>query len=297
MSASSFDFQNFVDIRKSPTSRRTRLGGFGEYAFSEDVRVLKTLAYARPVRLAAEASVRAFKAWNRSDLLGSAVRVGPRQYPRIHELLAECAQELHIAMPTLYVSQNNAQINAGTYGTENDSFILLNSLTVDRLTDDELRFVIGHECGHIQNSHVTYQTALHFLTQASGVFVGWIVTPATLALRAWSRRAEITCDRAGAICCRDADVALRTLVKMAGGTEKMLEQIDIDDYLGQLEDIRGSGVGRVSEYLRSHPYLPKRVRAMQLFAESDYFRRHVSEAGGRPLSDIDREVKELVSVL
>jgi Zn-dependent protease with chaperone function len=297
MSAQTFDFQSFIDLRKSPTSRRTQLGGFGEYAFSEDVRVLRTLAYARPVRLAVEASVRAFKAWSRSDLLGSSVRVSPRQFPRVYDITAECAQELHIPMPTVYISQNNATINAGTYGTENDSFILINSLTVDRLSDDELRFVIGHECGHIQNSHVTYSTALHFLTHATGMFLSWIVTPATLALRAWSRRAEITCDRAGMICCKDAEVGLRTLVKLAGGTERMLEQIDIEDYLRQLDDIRNSGLGRISEYLLSHPYLPKRVRALQLFAESDYFLRHVGQAGGRPLPDVDRDVKALISVL
>ena len=30
--------------------------------------------------------------------------------------------------------------------------------------DEELRFVIGHECGHIHNDHAVYVTALHYLT-------------------------------------------------------------------------------------------------------------------------------------
>lgn len=291
-----FDFQRYIEIKKNPSARRTSQGGFGEYAFSGDVRVLKTLSYARPVRLAVEASVRAFKAWSRSDLLGSSVRVGPRQFPRLHAIVADCSQKLHIPMPTIYVTQNFGSINAGTYGTESDSFILVHSATVDRLSDEELRFVIGHECGHIQNSHVTYGTALHFLTHMSGAFLKGIVTPATIALKSWSRRAEITCDRAGLLCVGDPDVAITTMVKLAAGSQAMVDQIDVETYLSQLDDLR-TGMGRVSEYFLSHPYLPKRVRALQLFAASDYFHQMVGKPGGTPMTEVDRAVEQIVSVL
>ena len=56
-------------------------------------------------------------------------------------------------------------LNAGTYGTNEESFIVVHSALVDAYTDEELRFVIGHECGHIHNSHVVYLTTLHFLTR------------------------------------------------------------------------------------------------------------------------------------
>jgi Zn-dependent protease with chaperone function len=292
----SFDFQHYVDTRKTPGSRRTAQGGFGEYIFTGDYRVLRSLSYAQPVRLACEASVRAFKTWRKADILGSAVRVGPRQFPRLHDIVTECAQELHIPVPTTYVTQNFGSINAGTFGTETDSFIVINSATVDRLTDDELRFVIGHECGHIQNSHVTYHTALNFLTHVSSIFVRWIVTPARIALMGWSRRGEITCDRAGLICCRDLKVATTTMVKLAGGSQALVDKIDVDTYLNQLDELR-DGIGRFSEYFQSHPYLPKRLKALQIFAESEYYRRMINESGGRTMVDVDREVEAIVSVL
>lgn len=291
-----FDFQHYVATQKDPHAKRSAVGGFGEYAFSGDVRVLRSLAYARPVRLAVEASVRAFKAFSRADLLGSSVRVGPRQFPRLHDIVADCTHVLHIPMPTTYVGQNFASLNAATFGTESDSFILVNSATVDRLNDAQLKFVLGHECGHIQNSHVTYSTALHFLTNASAVFVRWIVTPASIALKGWSRRAEITCDRAGLLCCGNLEEATRTMIMLAGGAQSLVEEVDVEAYLRQLDDL-GKGLGRVSEYFHSHPYLPKRVRALQLFAESEYYRRHIGLEGGRPLAEIDREVEALVSVL
>lgn len=294
--STAFDFQRYIEVRKDPSRRRSPVGGFGEYAYSADLRVLQSLSYAKPVRLAVEASVRAFKSWRKSDILGSSVRVSARQFPRLHRIVAECAEELHIPVPTTYVTKNFAAINAVTFGTESDSFILINSATVDRLSDEELRFVIGHECGHIQNSHVTYHTALYFLTHMTGIFLKWVVTPARLALMGWSRRAEITCDRAGVVCCGDVDVGIQTLVKLAVGSQALVDEIDLESYLHQIEDIR-DGYGRVSEYMMSHPYLPKRVKALQHFAESEYYRQRRQQKGGISLADVDRKVDAVISVL
>ncbi len=291
-----FDFQHYVDTRKSPNSRRKMKGGFGEYIYAGDYRVMRSLSMAAPVRLASEASVRAFKAWRKSDVLGQSIQVSARQFPRLHSIVAECAQELHIPIPTVYVTQNFAFINAHTFGTESDSFIVVNSATVDRLSDTELRFVIGHECGHIQNSHVTYSTALHFLSNMTGAMVKWAITPARVALMGWSRRAEITCDRAGLLCCRDLDVATKTMVKLAVGSQALANEVNIETYLEQVEEIR-QGIGRFSEYFLSHPYLPKRLKALHLFSESEYYQRQIGHSGGKNLADIDRDVDTLVSVL
>lgn len=290
-----FDFQRYVDVRRDRAPNRDERG-YGAYAYATDLRVLRTLSYARPVRVAAEATVRAFKAWSQSDLLGQSVRVGPRQFPELHRMVSECAEILNIPVPTVYVYQNFGAINAATFGTETDSFILINSATVDRLSPDELRFVIGHECGHIQNSHVTWMTALHFLTNVGGMVVKGVAMPATIALRNWSRAAEITCDRAGLLCVGDVDTAVATMVRLAVGSENLAGEINLDEYLEQLEGIR-KGIGRVSEFFMTHPYLPKRVKALRLFAESEYYRSRFDGEGGRPMHEIDRDVDAIVRVL
>ena len=52
-------------------------------------------------------------------------------------------------------------MNAMTFGTNDDAFILVHSALVDHFDDEELLSVIGHECGHIHNDHVVYLTTLH----------------------------------------------------------------------------------------------------------------------------------------
>ena len=68
------------------------------------------------------------------------------------------------------------------------------------------------------------------------MFLRWSVKPAVLALNGWARRAEITCDRAGLICTRDVDVSIGCLVKLALGSHKLYSDVNIDEYLAQLDE-------------------------------------------------------------
>ncbi len=296
MSAHDFDFLEYINRRKAPESGREEKTGFGEYAFAGDLRVLRRLDSARPVRLVVEATVRFWKAIQKSELLGSSVKVSRRQFPQLHNLVVDCAKTLDIALPNVYVSQNLTSLNAGTYGTDDEAFIVLNSALVDRFDDDELKFVIGHECGHIQNNHVVYRTAAQFLAQGVITFIKWAVVPARVALNSWSRRGEITCDRAGLICCGDEEAALRAMMKLALGSKKLFEEVDLEEYISQLDDLK-EGVGRFQEYLASHPYLPKRIKALQMFAESSYYRELLGETGGDPLDEVDRAVEKVIQVM
>lgn len=291
-----FDFQRYIERQQSPDGTRSaQEDEFGAYAFSGDLRVLRRLDRVKPVRLVAESTVRFWKSVQRNELLGSSVRITRRQFPELYDATAECARTLDIPMPTVYVVQNLAVLNAGTYGTKEEAFILLNSAMVDRFSGDELKFVIGHECGHLHNNHVVYRTAVNFLTQGVGAYVKWAITPATIALNAWSRRGEITCDRAGLVCARSEQAAINAMLKLAIGSNKLFEQMDVDEYLKQLEGIK-QGVGRFSELLASHPYLPKRVEALRLFAKSAYYRTLIGQTGGEPLDEIDRQVDEIIQV-
>ena len=293
--AHAFDFQNYVDRKKNPGGGHEERGGFGDYAFSGDLRVLRRLERLAPVRVVVEATVRFWKNFRKNELLGTSVKVGSRQFPHLHSQVVECAEILDIPTPTVYVTES-PHINAGTFGTNNEAFIVVNSALIDKLDEAEVKFVIGHECGHIQNNHVVYHTAARFLAQGVGVYVKWASLPASMALDAWSRRGEITCDRAGLVCAMDEEAALKAMMKIALGSHKLFEEMNVDEFLQQLEGVN-EGVGRFAELFRSHPYVPKRVQALRLFAGSSYYHNLIGEKGGRPLDEIDREVEEVVQVL
>jgi hypothetical protein len=289
------DFEKFVDGRRQARPAE-RGGGSHSYAYVSDRNTRAAFERVKAVELAVAAGVRMFKHIGKAELLGHAVKVGPRQFPRVHALAETCSQTLGIATPVLYVV-NNPHLNAATYGTNDDSFVMIHSALVDHLSDEELMSVIGHECGHIHNSHVVYLTALHYLTHMAGLFVRSIGLPAMLALRAWSRRAEITCDRAGALCAGELDIALRALTKLALGSRKLYDQLDIEAFLEQHEEAQTTP-GRFAEVFATHPWLPKRVLALKTFGESALFRRHSGLGDeGLTMEQVDEKVHGIIKVV
>jgi Zn-dependent protease with chaperone function len=291
--APQLDFEQFVARRKA---ERTG-GGAGttghEYTYTFDRQSRVAFENTRPVALAVEASVRLFKQMGRTQLLGHAVKVSERQFPRIYRITKAAADTLQITMPQVFIV-NQPTFNAGTLGTNEDSFVMVHSALIDQYTDEELLTVIGHECGHIHNSHVAYLTALHYLTYMAGMFLPWILQPALVALRTWSRRAEITCDRACMLVARDQPAAERAITKLAVGSRKLYEEFNLDAFLEQHEE-GNQGIGKYMEVFATHPWLPKRVLAMRVFGESQLFQK----ASGKPplgltMSEVDSRVAALL---
>jgi Zn-dependent protease with chaperone function len=290
-----FDFRAFVRERADRRPGAVQ-GNEHAYAYVSDRNTRATFERLKPVELAVAAAVRTFKNVGKAELLGHAVKIGPRQFPRIHALAERCAETLGIPVPTVYVV-SNPHLNAATYGTNEDAFILVNSALMDHFSDSELLSVIGHECGHIHNNHVVYLTALHYLTNVAGILLRNLAVPALLTLRAWSRRAEVTCDRAGALCAGEIEPSLRALTKLALGSQKLYEELNIEAFLEQHDEAKQS-VGRFGEVFSSHPWLPKRVLALQTFAESELFRRHAALGpGGLTMSEVDERVHDYIKVV
>jgi len=287
----SISFGDFVE--------RQRSGGFGReegarYAYSADLAMLRGFQRVRPVEMAAATVVRMNKEFLRGTLLGQTVKVTERQFPSLYKLVASCARTLQVPVPQVYVA-NSPVMNAFTFGTEDDSFIVLHSALVDSFTEKELLFVIGHETGHIQNKHVVYNTALILLQRMAEAFLGPLVLPAVVALNAWYRRAEITCDRAGLLCSQDLESASRSFIKLAVGSKRLSDEVDMKEFLAQHEEGQSS-IGRYMEAFQSHPYLPKRIKALQAFAESELYRSAVGQAGGITIEAVDEKTSAIISM-
>jgi Zn-dependent protease with chaperone function len=203
--------------------------------------------------------------------LGSAVRVDERQFPRLHRLLTEAGQALDVAeLPEMFVG-NSPFANAMTLGMDKP-FIVLNSRLLTLLDDDELRFVIAHELGHAVSGHALYQTLLVRVLNAGGLFASlppWALTMRVLqaALYEWSRKAELSADRAGLLATQDTAAAFRVHMKLASGTRD-LEQLDQTSFFAQGQEYLDAGDVRdviLKIQLvesQSHPYAV--VRAIEL---------------------------------
>jgi Zn-dependent protease with chaperone function len=200
-----------------------------------------------------------------------------------------------VRVPPVFAAPSSS-IKVKALGTEDAPHLIVNLELAEKLDETELIAAIAHELAHVQNGHILYATALHYLTSSAAFFVRWVVQPAIMTLQAWSRRAEVTCDRAALLAVRDLDKTLGAMVKLELGVDKG-SAFNADEYLKTTPDIK-TGFGRYAELFRSHPYVPKRVQALRLFADSALYAQWSGKdpTGKASLPDIDKQVADLISV-
>ena len=212
----------------------------------------------------------------------NAVLVSETQYPWIHERLVAAARTLDVDhLPQLYVSQTPL-VNAGAVGFD-DPFIVLNSSAIEILDADELEAVIGHELGHIISGHAVYRTMLFLLLQLAdrnNLIAGIAVRPIIYALLEWSRKAELSCDRAGALATQNPRAMMGALMKIAGGSRG--EELDLDTFISQSDEYRDGGgtldaVYKVLAALgTTHPFAVVRVAELRDWIDSGEYDAIVS---------------------
>lgn len=175
--------------------------------------------------------------------LGTAVRVDERQFPSLHFLLRDAARVLDTdEIPELFV-RADPTLNAVTIGLDKP-IIILNSALVDLLEEDELRFVIGHELGHALSGHAVYRTLLDRLLHVTGVLnsipLGGLGIRAIIAaLYEWSRKSELSADRAGLLATQDPAAAIRAHMQLASGG--LMGELDLATFMAQGQEYLESG--------------------------------------------------------
>ena len=176
--------------------------------------------------------------------LATAIRVSPRQYPHIHQMLNECATTLDLQpVPELYIEQDpTPQRRWRSAWTSRSSWSATGML---QLIDDEgLRFIIGHEVGHVLSGHAVYRTMLLQLINLAAAMAwlpigAWSIRAIIFGLNEWFRKSELSCDRAGLLCSQDPNAALRVHASLAGAQNP--NDLDIAAFLDQAEEYETHG--------------------------------------------------------
>ena len=236
----------------------------------------------------------------RLQFLASAIKVDERQFDRLHRLLGDVGATLDAPeLPEMYVVAN-PNLSAITIGM-NKPIIVLNSALVDLLDEEELRFVIAHELGHALSGHAVYQSLLQRLLVLSGVVgsvplggVGLRVIVA--ALFEWSRKSELSADRAGLLATQDPHVAFRVHMKLASGGH--LEDLDTTSFFAQgteyaeTGDMRESMLRLLLVERQTHPFAVVRAKELRRWVDSGAYTAVLAGTYPRRDEDADADMSE-----
>lgn len=245
----------------------------------------------------------------------NAVRVGPTQFPRLWLMhLENCTTFGWDKIPEVYVTQTPI-FNAGAYGID-DPFIVLHSAALEILDEDEIRTLLAHELGHVMSGHSLYRTIAAILALVSlgalPMLAGIALLPVKLAFLEWSRKSELSADRAGLLGCQDVMVAQRLDLKMAGGVRGGFftnADLNLDAFMAQAHEYvnTNEGLDVVYKVLHTlgvtHPMHTVRAAETQKWvASGDYERilageyvRRGSPEDQRPLGEHWKDAKDYYS--
>ena len=194
--------------------------------------------------------------------MASTIRLSERQLPKIYRHLPPICQRLGIAEPEFYL-QMDPNPNAWTMG-DTRIYIVVTSGLLEMMSDEELDAILAHECGHVLCRHVLYHTVAQWI--GSGLanlgILGTLATPVQYALLYWSRKSELSADRAASI------------------ITSITSQIDLKEWASQADEydkIQNNGLWNKTLQLAviaglDHPFSAVRVREILKWGESEQYR-------------------------
>jgi Zn-dependent protease with chaperone function/type II secretory pathway pseudopilin PulG len=186
-----------------------------------------------------------------ANVRGNAVRVSDRQFPELYARCQQAAKALGLVeTPEIYLMQADGALNAFATKLFSRRFVIIYSDLVDECQDPrQLDFVVAHEMGHIAAGHLQWMAFL------------WPFMLVPWAGAAYMRAREYTSDRCGFFVVDDLETSMRGLIVLAAGG-RQAARADVPAFMEQRKET-GQFWSAVLELVSTHPYLCKRVAALQ----------------------------------
>jgi Zn-dependent protease with chaperone function len=198
------------------------------------------------------------------QLLRSAQKVGPLETERLAEVVAAAAERLQPGPIEVYLLPT-PQLNAYTFGLASPKVIVLYTGLLRIMDEDEIKFILGHEMGHVALGHTWLNSLIGGIAGIPSPFSAAAVM--ALAFRSWNRACEYSADRAGLIACGKLEKAISALVKLVAGPQAD-DQGDLEQAYQKIDAEDDTIWGELSETMASHPLMIRRIERLRQFARS-----------------------------
>jgi Zn-dependent protease with chaperone function len=196
-------------------------------------------------------------------LIRGALTVDRVRTPDLAKVVDECALKLQPGEIDVFVA-NNKQINAYTFGISSPKVLVLFTSLFQVMTPGELKFIIGHEMGHVALGHTWLNTILGGMAGIPAPFGAAVLL--YTAFRWWNRMCEFSADRAGLLACGDLNLAVVALVKLVA--PEIRTQHEFEQALALLHAQEGVIPNRLAETFQSHPMLIRRINQLREYAHT-----------------------------
>lgn len=220
----------------------------------------------------------------RSTMEGHSFKVEKKMMSHLYDLFYGVKEALGFTAPIDFYITGDATVNAFSVASEKEgepNIVNINSALIELMSDDELRFVVGHEIGHLINKDTHFRRLINF------VFPEGTNAPIVLQykLRLCEQLCELVADRYGYLAIPDIKTCVSAFFKMSSGLDVTKLDVEMDALLEENKErldyfLKGDGISAAS-----HPVNPIRVQALNLFSNC------------KKQKELDEKMEELISIL
>ncbi|WP_372370157.1 M48 family metallopeptidase [Candidatus Uabimicrobium sp. HlEnr_7] len=219
--------------------------------------------------------------------------------PELFGICQEVLDTLHFTEPVNFFITNDPQVNAAAYmkgEQDNSHVVVINSGLVESFSEKELKFVIGHEIGHLIYKTAEIRRLINYLFEEER----FIPISIQNLISLWEKFAEISADRMGFIASPCVESCITNFFKLSSGISLEKVNLNAKAFMKKMDEmlIRAKQGEYQILFGSSHPSNPVRVKAIELFSESKTYKEYAaSHKIVKSDKDLGKEMQELLDLM
>lgn len=189
------------------------------------------------------------------QIQGNSIMITSNQYSEINQIIENACIKLEMVKPDCFITFD-PYINAYVMGFKKPYTLVLTTALIEALDNEELKFVIAHELGHIKMNHSRLKSLVMPLDRNIPVI--------TIIFNNWLRKSEYTADRVGLYVVDNVKVSTNALLKLAVGS-KLYKGINVEELVSQITTSYDEFMEKIGELFLTHPYITNRIHNLVEF--------------------------------
>lgn len=200
----------------------------------------------------------------RAEMAATGLKITPQTMPSLYNLFMEVKQELEYPEEVDFYIKGSSEVNACAYISETPELphiIIVNSALFNLMDDLELKYILGHEFGHLFNKDSYINRLFSFVYPDNDA-------PEILKNRMlqYDQLAEYAADRYGYQACMDLGACVSASYKLTCGIDLKKMNVSIDSLIEQNHQKKNDLINNGVVNMGDHPDIPLRIHALELYA-------------------------------
>lgn len=234
-----------------------------------------------------------------SNIYRESMLLSPQIGGHIIRVAHELLEKLEFTKrPIKFCISRDPELNAYAHFNHNEDephYIVFNSGLLDKSTEDEIKFIIGHEVGHLIYEHSVFHRA--FYTVFDNEYKEGHNFLANI-YHLWRNLGEMSADRVGLLATPNFDAALSAMFKLSCGLDMRRLDVNASNFVAMTDGLIADWTATQQNLLEaSHPLTPIRTKSLEILYNSKLYQNFLDHRTLIEDEELTQKSDDLIELL